>query len=853
MLHWDHRPPWCGLRRVRYWVERATPSRASRSRLRQPVQPEGCLIRRHVAALLAAALILTAVGPVAAVDPSPSDAPTPAESGPAVDPSPATDPTPTPAAEPSQSGSPAEPPVDASPSEPAANEDAPAATSTPSPAEAPVATTSAADPAGRWIVLYRSGTDAASSSARQSKRDGFKVDRTFTHAAKGFTAKLSTKQAATLRKDPSVMAVVPDEKIELTAQTMPTGVSRIGGTTSVTARIDGIDDRVDADVAIVDTGIAPLGELNVVGGYNCSSTDRTAWRDGNGHGTHVAGTVGALDNGTGVVGVAPGVRLWAVKILNNSGEGLLSWYVCGLDWIAAQRDPDDSSRPLIEAVNMSVTKWGSDDRNCGLTNADILHQSICRLVSSGVTVVAAAANVSGNAAYRVPASYDEVITVSALADTDGRSGGLGGHRCYSWGSYDADDTFANFSNYGSDVDLIAPGKCIWSTVPNGYQYMSGTSMAAPHVTGAVALLKASRPAYSPFEVKQALQALGNLNWKVATDPDNIHEKLLDVSRLGPPGDFSVSVAAQASGEAGGGAKVAVGLTRSSTYFDRVDLKATSLPSGFSASFDRPSLIGFTGTAAVLTLSIPSGTTVGTYHFTVVGTDHGTTHSAGGTVTITRDNPTASAPRTDASPKTTLGIGTIYTRLTWPAATDPSSAIGGYELQASVDGGAWGPTTSIGPTVLAVAPNQLIGHAYQYRMRARDVVGNWSPWVAGPAVRSGLAENNSRSVVYGGRWTRYAYKNASGGSASYATAKGASAKLTFRGRAIAIVAPVGPTRGSARIYVDGVYRGTVSFRLSTNRSRRVVYTTTLSSLGTHSIQLRLSGNGRIDLDTFVVYR
>ena len=126
-------------------------------------------------------------------------------------------------------------------------------------------------------------------------------------------------------------------------------------------------------------------------------------------------------------------------------------------------------------------------------------------------------------------------------------------------------------------------------------------------------------------------------------------------------------------------------------------------------------------------------------------------------------------------------------------------------------------------------------------------------MAGPAVRSGLAENNSRSVVYGGRWTRYAYKNASGGSASYATAKGASAKLTFRGRAIAIVAPVGPTRGSARIYVDGVYRGTVSFRLSTNRSRRVVYTTTLSSLGTHSIQLRLSGNGRIDLDTFVVYR
>src|SRR5204863_96877 len=129
--------------------------------------------------------------------------------------------------------------------------------------------------------------------------------------------------------------------------------------------------------------------------------------------------------------------------------------------------------------------------------------------SSGVTVVAAAGNDSGSAAARVPAAYNEVITVSALADTDGKPGGLGGHRCYSWGSYDTDDTFANFSNYGSDVDLIAPGKCIWSTIPGGYQYMSGTSMAVPHVTGAIALLKASRPGMTPAEVREALIYLGS--------------------------------------------------------------------------------------------------------------------------------------------------------------------------------------------------------------------------------------------------------------------------------------------------------------------------------------------------------
>src|SRR5204863_948265 len=137
------------------------------------------------------------------------------------------------------------------------------------------------------------------------------------------------------------------------------------------------------------------------------------------------------------------------------------------------------------------------------------HKAICRVVASGVTVVAAAANDSGSASLRVPAAYNEVITVSALADTDGKPGGLGGHRCYSWGSYDVDDTFADFSNFGSDVDLIAPGKCIWSTIPGGYAYMSGTSMAAPHVTGAVALVKATRPALTPAEVSEALQSLGN--------------------------------------------------------------------------------------------------------------------------------------------------------------------------------------------------------------------------------------------------------------------------------------------------------------------------------------------------------
>ena len=113
--------------------------------------------------------------------------------------------------------------------------------------------------------------------------------------------------------------------------------------------------------------------------------------------------------------------------------------------------------------------------------------------------MAAAANEHSSAAGFVPAAYNEVITVSALADTDGKSGGLGGNRCFSWGTYDVDDTFADFSNYGSDVDVIAPGKCIWST--DARTRATGTRRGRrwrlPAVTGAVALYKASRPPGDP--------------------------------------------------------------------------------------------------------------------------------------------------------------------------------------------------------------------------------------------------------------------------------------------------------------------------------------------------------------------
>ncbi len=202
------------------------------------------------------------------------------------------------------------------------------------------------DASDRWIVVLRSGTRLDAAKARATSL-GIRQDHEFNGTFRGYSARLTAGQLAWLRTDANVETVVPDDIVSLTGQTTPTGVSRVFGQYNPITQFSGRDHRVNADVAIVDTGIDPHHvDLTVAGGYSCSTSSPTAWFDPNGHGTHVAGIVGALDNGYGVVGVAPGVRLWAVRILDTSGNGLLSWYVCGLDWIAAQRDPIDPSKPV---------------------------------------------------------------------------------------------------------------------------------------------------------------------------------------------------------------------------------------------------------------------------------------------------------------------------------------------------------------------------------------------------------------------------------------------------------------------------------------------------------------------------
>jgi subtilisin family serine protease len=413
----------------------------------------------------------------------------------------------------------------------------------------------------RYIVMLRAGLDPLVQTQRLAQQHGLSVGFVYQNAIQGFSAMIPPGRLAQIQSDPAVLLVEPD-LIVRAVQTVPTGVARIGATQNGYAAIDGVDDRVDIDVAVIDTGIDYTHpDLNVVARTDCVDYDlfviffgfpatcvNGQGTDGNNHGTHVAGTIGALDNGIGVVGVAPGARLWAVRVLEADGTGYLSWLVAGMDYVAAHASE-------IEVANMSLG-W--------LGNSTAARTAVQNAVNQGVVFVAAAGNDGadihgadgqlGTADDFEPAAYPEVATISALADSDGAAGGLG-----SATAHGPDDTLATFSNRsavlvpgnpvnspGRGIDLAAPGVDIYSTLPvvsGGYGTGSGTSMASPHATGAVALyIAANGRANNASGVAAIRQALINAAqaqtlWGPADtrDLDGYREGLAYVSSgSGPP-------------------------------------------------------------------------------------------------------------------------------------------------------------------------------------------------------------------------------------------------------------------------------------------------------------------------------
>ncbi len=378
---------------------------------------------------------------------------------------------------------------------------------------------------GRYIVVLREDAGSPRDVAvDHAQRTGARVSHVYATAVRGYSAELPDHLVSSIRDDPRVAAVARDTPVGIAAtarvQLLPHGVDRVDGEGS-SAASGNLQGGVDADVAVLDTGIdVNHPDLNVVGGYNCAGGSTRDYNDRNGHGTHVAGIVGARDDTIGTVGVAPGARLWAVRVLDADGTGTLSSVMCGVDWVAANAN-------WLDVANMSVGGAGQEPAGTGCATGDAYHDAVCRAVERGVAVVAAAGNNSSNVAGFVPAAYSEVITVSALADFDGQPGGRGRPSC----ARERDDTFASFSNYGRGVDLIAPGVCIASTYAGGgYAVLDGTSMASPHVAGAAALL-ASRGMSSPAGIRQALVANGTGDWSNQNDPDRIREPLLNAARF----------------------------------------------------------------------------------------------------------------------------------------------------------------------------------------------------------------------------------------------------------------------------------------------------------------------------------
>ncbi len=321
------------------------------------------------------------------------------------------------------------------------------------------------------------------SLAGEATSQGAALRHIYDHALGGFAIKVPNEKALeAILKIPEVDYVEPDIKVRAFFQNLPTGIDRVDADLSSTKSGDG-SGAVNADIGILDTGIdLSHPDLNVYRQVTFVS-GTISGNDDNGHGTAVAGIAAAKDNSDGVVGIAPGARLWSIKVLDSSGNGFISDIIEGVDYVTAHADE-------IDAANMS---FGGEGTNTALRTA------IINSVSAGVIYAAAAGNDEKDASTVIPASYPEVVAVSAIVDRDGKCGGLSSPT-----SAGNDDTLADFSNFGSVVDIAAPGVLIKSTA-RGSSYtdsFSGTSASTPHVTGAAALYNSENSNATPSDIIQ---------------------------------------------------------------------------------------------------------------------------------------------------------------------------------------------------------------------------------------------------------------------------------------------------------------------------------------------------------------
>ncbi|MFC5287095.1 S8 family peptidase [Actinokineospora guangxiensis] len=337
--------------------------------------------------------------------------------------------------------------------------------------------------AGSYIVVFKDAQATASAvnsrAADLTKRYGGKVKHTYSATIRGFSISVGESAAKRLAADPAVAYVQQDgiATIQETQQNPTWGLDRVDQRTLPLSRsYTYANDGSAVTAYILDTGINMRHadfEGRATSGRDFIDNDADA-SDCQGHGTHVAGTVGSK-----TWGVAKKVKLVSVRVLNCQGSGQYSQIISGIDWVA-----QNARKPAV--ANLSLG-GGAD------TSVD---NAIKRLVASGVTAAVAAGNDNRDACNTSPARVPEAITVNSTDSSDNRS---------------------SFSNYGRCTDIFAPGTSITSTTQNGGSgSMSGTSMATPHVAGAVALYLHANPSASPSAVVNAL--VGNATSNAVRNP-----------------------------------------------------------------------------------------------------------------------------------------------------------------------------------------------------------------------------------------------------------------------------------------------------------------------------------------------
>lgn len=459
---------------------------------------------------------------------------------------------------------------------------------------------------GRYIVLLKE----TESSLVIAQSLGLTRTQTYENVFNGMTITASEEEISQLEKDPRVIAIEPDRIVRAFVQTLPTGINRAEADLNPISKIDGTDERADVDIAILDTGILrnhPDLNLFQFANFAIGSVDD----DKHGHGTHVAGIAAAKDNDVGVVGMAPGARLWAIKVLGDTGQGSLSDIIKGIDYVTQHADE-------IEVANMSLG---------GEFSSTIFDTAISNSIKSGVVYVVAAGNDRRDAATYSPAKHPQVIAVSAIADSDGKPGGMGTQT-----RFGKDDSFASFSNFGSVVDIAASGVDILSTYKDSsYATLSGTSMASPHVAGAAGLyiIENGRDLNNDDTVNESDVAMvrqGLINNGIAQtdpngfsgDPDTFAERLVSVAPTFQT-DFSLSIEPASIVMNTDDSKDAnVTVASINGFVGTVNLVASSTPD-VSATLSPDSIsIGPSDKQKTSILTIHSGNSAGNFNVNVTG-------------------------------------------------------------------------------------------------------------------------------------------------------------------------------------------------------------------------------------------